>query len=216
MIILQVDSYEPYHIGSKLNPATNFDILKSRLKEKLGAAGYSTKSESQDEESYLIKNPIEILATKKNTKIEFNKIAQALNVIGTKPEDVSEIFKEIMNMLIDLEYEIENLVVIFEVLATIIVKADDKPLNVLNQTVSIDSNSFPVKDVHNWGVTGIRLGGENSLKNTFFSVMIEPNPTSQNTKFRAKLQYQSREMENVQTFFESLDLKIITLMKQLG
>lgn len=216
MIVLQIDSYEPYHIGSKLNPATNFDILKSRLKEKLGAAGYSTKSEPQDEENYLIKNPIEILATKNNTKIELNKIAEALNVIGTKPENVSEIFKEVMDILSDLEYEIENLVVIFEVLATIIVKTDDKPLNVLNQTVSIDSNSFPVNDVQNWGVTGIRLGGENRLKNTLFNVMIEPNPTSQNTKFRAKLQYQSREKENVQTFFENLDLKIINLMKQLG
>jgi hypothetical protein len=216
VIILQVDSYEPYHIGSKLNPATNFDVLKSKLKEKLGAAGYSVKIEVEDEENYFIKNPVEVLATKNNTKIEFHKIAEALNVIGTQPEKVSEIFKETMATLVDLEYEIENLVVTFEILATIIVKADDKPLNALNQSVSIDSNSFPVDDVQNWNVTGIRVGGENSLKNTFFSVMIEPNPTSPNTKFRAKLQYQSRKKENVHNFSENLDFKIINLMKQLG
>ena len=72
--------------------------------------------------------------------------------------------------------------------------------------MNIDRNSFFVNDIQNWGVNGIRIGGENNLKNTFFSVMIEPNPTSPNTKFRAKLQYQSREKENVQMFYENLDL----------
>lgn len=216
MVILQVDSYEPYHIGSKLNPATNFDVLKSRLKEKLRMAGYAVRDETESEENYFIKNPVEILATKNNTKIEFHRIAEALNIVGTQPEKVSEIFREILTTLNDLEYEIENLVVVFEILATIVVKADKKPLSVLNESMNIDSNSFFVDDIQNWGVNGIRIGGENNLKNTFFSVMIEPNPTSPNTKFRAKLQYQSREKENVQTFYENLDLRIMSLIQQLG
>jgi hypothetical protein len=39
--ILEIASYELYHIGNKLNPAADINILKYKLKGKLTSIGFT-------------------------------------------------------------------------------------------------------------------------------------------------------------------------------
>lgn len=215
MIILQIDSYEQYHIGSKLNPSTDFNTLNEKLKNKLKTAGYSVTSEVQIDDPFFMKNPVELLATKGTVRVEFNRIAGALNTVGTEVESVLEVFEEVITDLTNLEYEIENLIMIFEILASVIMKVNEKPIDILNRNLSLDSKAFFVNDVQNWGINGIRVGGKNDLGNSFFSAFIEPNPTNPNSRFKVKLQYQTKEKDNILEFSNKLNLNVLNLIGQL-
>ena len=213
---MQIDSYELYHIGSKLNPATDFNTLKSKLKEKFAATGYSVINEPPIENLFLPKNPVEVIATKDTVRVEHNILAQALNVIGTNVDNVQELFNDLINELMDLEYEIDDLIIFYEIIATVIIKVDERPIDILNRSLSLDTSSFPVKDIPDWDIYGIKVRGTNNLKNAFFNAFIEPNPTNPNSRFKLKLQYRSREKENIQEFSNELDLKIRNLIANLG
>ena len=111
---MEIESYEPYHIGNKLNPVTNFDGLKTKLKEKLEVSGYSITEKSPSGQQIILGMPSEVLGIKNDVRVELNHLSQALNVIGTNPHDVSSVFKEITSFLPDIGYEIENLSLFFE------------------------------------------------------------------------------------------------------
>ena len=216
MVILQIESYEPYHIGNKLNPATNFDSLKKKLKEKLQTAEYKITEETLSGQQVIFDKPIEVLGLKNDVRIELNHLAQALNVIGTNPENVSSIYMEINSFLPEIGYEIENLSLFFEIVTSIIVKSDEKtPKEILNDSIKLNMGSFFINDIENTNIIGIRIGGENTEKDNNFTLSIEPSTTSPNSRFMLNLRYRSKDKENIQIFHQELDEKIMQLLTQL-
>ena len=216
MVILQIESYEPYHIGNKLNPATNFDSLKKKLKEKLQTAEYKITEETLSGQQVIFDKPIEVLGLKNDVRIELNHLAQALNVIGTNPENVSSIYMEINSFLPEIGYEIENLSLFFEIVTSIIVKSDGKPpKEILNDSIKLNMGSFFINDIQNTNIIGIRIGGENTENDNNFTLSIEPSTTSPNSRFMLNLRYRSKDKENIQIFHQELDEKIMQLLTQL-
>lgn len=216
MVILQIESYEPYHIGNKLNPATNFDSLKKKLKEKLQTAEYKITEETLSGQQVIFDKPIEVLGLKNDVRIELNHLAQALNVIGTNPENVSSIYMEINSFLPEIGYEIENLSLFFEIVTSIIVKSDGKsPNEILNDSIKLNMGSFFINDIQNTNIIGIRIGGENTENDNNFTLSIEPSTTSPNSRFMLNLRYRSKDKENIQIFHQELDEKIMQLLTQL-
>lgn len=214
MIILEIESYEPYHIGSKLNPATNFDSLKIKLKEKLETIGYSVTEKTLSGQQIILDLPIETLGTKNDVRVELNHLAQALNVVGTKPESVTEIFTEITSILPDIGYELDKTSLFYEIIASIVIKSDDKPTDILNRYVNLDLGTLSLNDL-NMNIIGMRIGGENIEKGKLFVLSIEPNVTSPSSRFLVKLQYRSRDIEIVKSFHSDLDSKIVGLISQM-
>lgn len=214
MIILEIESYEPYHIGSKLNPATNFDSLKIKLKEKLKTTGYSVTEKTLSGQQIILDLPIETLGTKNDVRVEMNHLAQALNVVGTKPESVTEIFTEITSILPDIGYELDKTSLFYEIIASIVIKSDDKPTDILNRSVNLDLGILSLNDL-NMNIIGMRIGGENIEKGKSFVLSIEPNVTSPSSRFLVKLQYRSRDIEIVKSFHSDLDSKIMGLISQM-
>jgi len=213
---LQIESYEPYHIGNKLNPATNFDSLKKKLKEKLQTAEYKITEETLSGQQVIFDKPIEVLGLKNDVRIELNHLAQALNVIGTNPENVSSIYMEINSFLPEIGYEIENLSLFFEIVTSIIVKSDGKsPNEILNDSIKLNMGSFFINDIQNTNIIGIRIGGENTENDNNFTLSIEPSTTSPNSRFMLNLRYRSKDKENIQIFHQELDEKIMQLLTQL-
>ena len=216
MVILQIESYEPYHIGNKLNPATNFDSLKKKLKEKLQTAEYKITEETLSGQQVIFDKQIEVLGLKNDVRIELNHLAQALNVIGTNPENVSSIYMEINSFLPEIGYEIENLSLFFEIVTSIIVKSDGKsPKEILNDSIKLNMGSFFINDIQNTNIIGIRIGGENTENDNNFTLSIEPSTTSPNSRFMLNLRYRSKDKENIQIFHQELDEKIMQLLTQL-
>lgn len=211
---MDIESYEPYHIGNKLNPATNFDGFKTKLKEKLKNTGYSVTEKTLSGQQIILDLPIETLGTKNDVRVELNHLAQALNVVGTKPESVTEIFTEITSILPDIGYELDKTSLFYEIIASIVIKSDDKPTDILNKSVNLDLGTFSLNDI-DMNIIGMRIGGENIEKGKSFVLTIEPNVTSPSSRFLVKLQYRSRDIEIVKSFHSDLDSKIIGLISQM-
>lgn len=211
---MNIESYEPYHIGNKLNPATNFDGLKTKLKERLKTIGYSVTEKTLTGQQIILDLPIETLGTKNDVRVELNYLAQALNVVGTKPEIVTEIFTEITSILPDIGYELDKTSLFYEIIASIVIKSDDKPTDILNKSVNVNIGTLSLNDL-DMNIIGMKIGGENIEKGKSFVLSIEPNVTSPSSRFLVKLQYRSRDIEIVKSFHSDLDSKIIGLISQM-
>ncbi len=214
MIILEIESYEPYHIGNKLNPATNFDSLKTKLKEKFKTTGYSVTEKTPSGQQIILDLPIETLGTKNDVRVELNHIAHALNVIGTKPENVTNVFTEITSILPDIGYELDKISLLYEIVASIIIKSDDKPIDILNKSVNLNLASLSIDEL-NLDIMGMRIGGENTEKGKSFALAIEPNITSPSSRFLVRVLYRSKETADIEVFYKDLDTKIIDLISQM-
>jgi len=61
---MKIESYEPYHIGTKLHPYINFEAFKEKVKKELGKRGYEIPKRVVTE-AIKITPPREVLATKR-------------------------------------------------------------------------------------------------------------------------------------------------------
>lgn len=216
MINLEIEAYEPYHIGNKLNPAMNFDSMKSKLRDCLKEAGYSlTDDTPQPGQQIILNMGNEILGTKDDSRVELNHTAQALNVIGTNPSNVSDVFSEITSILEDIGYEIDKTILFFEIISSITVKSDGKPIELLNNTIKSNLKSFPVSDVQDLNVVGVRIGGESSSEDSSFVLTVEPSVTSPSSRFVVKLQYRTHKKENVSNFHKDLNNNVTDFINRL-
>jgi hypothetical protein len=210
MTLVELDSYERYHIGNKLNPATNFEKLKDDLESSLKDCGFSI---TKDDSFNRINVPSEVICTKNNVKVELNYAAQALNLIGTNPSDVTSIFEEIISTLPKMDYEIDSTVVFFEVIAEILLKSPGKPLEKIGGLISLNTKLFTDNDISEVNTIGIRIAGNKPSDKAFITLTIEPNPVNPNLKTAVKLQYRA-EKQNIIEFHRELDDKIVKLFEQ--
>jgi hypothetical protein len=187
--------------------------LKSKLKEKFKTTGYS-ETEKTPSEQQIFGLPIETLGTKNDVRVELNHLSQALNVVGTKPESVTEIFTEITSILPDIGYELDKTSLFYEVVASIIIKSDGMPIDNLNKSVNLNLEPLSMDEL-NLNIVGIRIGGENSEKGKTFTLAIEPNVTSPSSRFLVRIQYRSKEANDVELFYRDLSIKITNLISQI-
>jgi len=215
-MILEIESYELYHIGNKLNPATSFDSLKIKLKDKLKTAGYSTTEKILTGEQMVLDYPTELLGIKNDVRVELNHLAQALNVIGTKPNSVTEIFSNIISILPDIGYELDKISLFYEILASVVIKSEHKkPADILNKSIKLDLTHLSIKGIPNTDITAIRIGGENTTEAGLYTLSIQPNPTSPGSRFLIKVQYRLKDQATVESFYVDLASNIIELTNQL-
>ncbi|MDO9517759.1 MAG: hypothetical protein Q7J10_06880 [Methanosarcinaceae archaeon] len=212
MTHVEIDSYELYHIGNKLNPAINFEKFKDDLELSLKDYGFSIIKEKH---SFNITNiTSEVICTKNNVKVELNYVAQALNVIGTNPSEVTSIFEEIISILPKMEYEIDSTITFYEVLAGILLKSSDKPVGKIGALINLNTKLFTDNDIPEINTIGFRIGGNEPSDNAFITLTIEPNPVNPNLKIAVKIQYRA-EKDNIIEFHKGLDSKIQELFKPL-
>lgn len=211
---MEIESYEPYHIGSKLNPAINYDSLKRKLKDYIKDLDYSIVTSETPEKQIVYEVPVEVIATKNDIRIELNYVSQAINVIGSKPEEVTNIFDELLNSLSSLEYEIESTILFFEVISSIYLKVDEKPKEILGKSLVSNDDSFADDGIPTLNTVGIRMGGENPSNGAFITLAFEPSPTSPNSKLTVRVQYRTKDRESIIGFYEGLEGKIVDLVNK--
>jgi hypothetical protein len=210
VICLKIESYEPYHIGNKLNPATNFDTLRRKLRSKLESDGYQISQE--EVQGFIPQN--EVLGKKDDVRIELNNAAQALNVIGEMPEKVTSYYIELLSKLDELGFDIDDTFLFTEIIAVIVVKSDGIPTEVLQKIVKNDIEKISFKSINELDVIGIRLAKKDASDNPFV-ITIEPHPTSTNSRFQLRLQYREKNRQLVESFYKNLDEDIVNLINQM-
>lgn len=205
---MEIESYEEYHIGNKLHPSINLDYLSGNLMRNLRTHEY----EIYEITDKTLINPMSLvvqrLATKNNIKVELNRISQALNVVGQNPEEVTQTFMEVTNILTSIGFETS---LFYEIITTIITRSNIRPIDILNNSVSLNRNSLNIDNISN-NIVGIRIGGENEAENKQFTLSIEPNFVSPNNRFLIRLQYRSKDINDIESFYISLNEKIEALV----
>ncbi|HEC91587.1 MAG TPA: hypothetical protein ENI51_01115 [Candidatus Atribacteria bacterium] len=112
---MEIESYEPYHIGVKLSNFVNMRILRMRLKEELEKRKYEILEE-KDLFPLPLEKVKEYIAVKKKVKVELNYSVNAVNVIlelTRSPREVIVVFNDLLDVLSTFGYDLEKIVLFF-------------------------------------------------------------------------------------------------------
>lgn len=213
---MEIERYEPYHIGIKFESGHDLDRLWSRVREALKAREYDIPREPQFESRVGVVPSRAVMGVKGKTNVELNFAAGALNAIGEEPKDVSTIFKEVATDILPSEgYDMDVVVSFYEIIANATVKSDREPVEVLNESAKL--NLEPLKE-RRAIIAGLKINNTFTMrdKNYLTEVIIEPSPSSPRNRFTVHLIYRSRNIGEISSFHDSVDDLISKIIHSLG
>ncbi len=184
MIKMKIESYEPFHIGSKLIYYVDKGQLISKLYDHYKDNEMSGFILNQD----LLKgdkvfSPLIYIITSPEEKLtlQMNLSANALNIIGNDPESVIKVLIKLMKKLPDLGFELESTFTYYEILTNIILLLEPEDKRPDEIFAKFSSNLFTnLEEIPDLKVNHIRFSNELISKENDerFSLEIYPNQTS--------------------------------------
>jgi hypothetical protein len=213
---MEIERYEPYHIGIKFESGQDLDRLWSRVREALKTRGYAIPGEPQFETRAGIVPSKAVMGIKGKTNVELNFAASAINTIGEKPKDVSTIFEEVATKILPGEgYDMDVVVSFYEIIANATVKSDREPVEVLNESAKLNLEPLKGRRV---SIAGLKVNNTFTLrdKNYLTEIIIEPSPSSPRNRFMLHLVYRSRDIGEISSFHDSVDDLISKIIHSLG
>ena len=224
---MRYELYEPFHIGSKFQShVRNRDILR---------ALYYYYNEEIDEDLELnediinknvIMSPFLNILTKKkkedlkkqeNLKIQLNLSINALNVIGDIPENVSNLFQEMLKRLPELGFELESTFSFYEIIMKYVIILEEyakKPKDIFNRFLV--EKFLNLKNVPNLNISHIRFSEELVAKeDDLFNLEILPNQTSPNTRMYLNILKRSKDSKAIIKFQDNYEESIKEICKRL-
>lgn len=209
---MKVDTYNICHIGIKLKPNVDLNVLKDKIGKILPEKGYELVNQVFTDGKGVIQKGI--IGKKENTNIELNYVSYALNTVGKEPPAVLTVFKELHQFLSDIDYDPKAIITFYEIFITGNIKSDKNPIDLLKKSSKIDLSSLA--HISGISVDGLLISNKNVAQEyEIFSLIIEPEPTNPRNIFSIKLQYQSKDKENIISFQESLEDIISKIIKSL-
>ncbi|ODS36331.1 hypothetical protein BEH94_04165 [Candidatus Altiarchaeales archaeon WOR_SM1_SCG] len=209
---MKIDTCDICHIGIKLKPNVDLNVLKDRIEKILSESEYKIVNKGVIDGNGIVGNLI--IGVKENTNIELNYVSKALNTVGKDPITVLTVFKELHQFLSDIDYDPEAIITFYEILTNMNAKSDKNPIDVLNNSSRVDLS--PLADIGGVGVDGILISNKNVAQEyEVFNLIIEPEPTNPRNRFSVRLQYQSKNKENIISFYESLEGKITKIIESI-
>jgi hypothetical protein len=210
-----IEEYNQYLIGLKLTPNLPLDSLMKEIKGILASHDYTVPPEQPTGLQIKFGLPIESLGLKNNVEVKLNLQSQSFNIIGENPNDVKSIFEEFLSLL-SLKYpELEDIIPLYEIVATIGIKSGSHPIEVLNNSVEIDLSSLKEFSPQ-ISILGIRLGSFkiNLDGEDFIELVIEPRKGSQSNRYLTKLNFRTKEKDKIINFpLEDELIKVISSLK---
>lgn len=209
---MEIESFEPYHIGTKLKPTVDIGLLKKKLKNKLKEKEYKVY-DSETQNDLMLPN-METLATKEDVRVMFNPLAHAINSVGDNPDNVMNVFQEVNKIILELDYEEKSTISFYEIVTSISIKSKTTPIEILNKHSNLVLNLF--KDCGNLNVIGLRLSDKLPEDNSEYTeVVIEPKPTSPNKYLLTSIIYRSQDKVKIIEFHNNLRPNIQKILKSL-
>lgn len=194
----EIESFEPYHIGIKIRPA--FDPASIRkFREILGIK----ESYEVIPESPYLGIPIIEVAKKETTIIQLNIEGNAVNSIGSNPNEVIEVSKEILDFLSESGFDMDSSVSFYEIIAAISIKTDKNPLETLTSNVKFETSQFNEFDA---SITGYKISSTDIKdENELFEMLIEPKAVSPKSRYFVKIFMRTRDFEKIIEFNERIE-----------
>jgi len=213
---MEVERYEPFHIGIKFESGQDMGVLRSRIRKALSTRNdYKVMGEPQIESVIGIAPGKTVLAVKDNVKIELNFPAAALNTIGEDPKKVSDTFEEVASEILPSEgYDMDLVVSFYEIITHITIKSDKEPTEILSNFMKLDLELLKQRDVR---LSGFKMSNEFTVrdKGRLTEVIVEPNATSPRDKFKVSIVCRSIDKKEIAQFHEKVEDLVIKLIQFL-
>ena len=92
---MEILSYEPYHIGIKINTSMPIPLLRKKILPKLRTSEFVVDTPDQLASNVTPQN--EVIAVDGKNRIELNYQLSALNTIGEDPTSTTNTFKKLLS-----------------------------------------------------------------------------------------------------------------------
>ena len=213
-----IESYEPYHIGSKIASIVNIRSLATKIFEyfeQMDSDEYEINYEIFGRESIL--NPIINILTKikEKTSVQLNLPVAALNVVGNKPSHVYELSKELVEILPDLGFELDSTFLFYEIITNIHFKVNKEPINLFKK-FSCDKFSeiegMPEMHVNYIKFSDVFVPKEDDER---FQIEFVPNPTSPSKRIILKMLWRFKNYSDLENFHKDLNELIENIFNKL-
>jgi hypothetical protein len=212
--MVEILSFEPYHIGTKLQAHVDLGTLGNKLRECLKAKQYALPLRTPVEFLASIPAAAQVLGNKDGVSVWFNIAGLALNVTGPDPSKVSQVFRETNHALSELGYDPNAVVAFYEIVSTIVIASDTLPTQSINKSVHIDLGSMG--NLGEIAVDSLRIV---NLKPTeeqgAFMLVVEPNPNNPDKSYSARLLFRSSKPDNIEAFHSTLKEKLVNVIKSI-
>ncbi len=206
---MQIESYEAYHMGAKLSLNVSYEPLRKKLIPKLKEAGY--KIEDREEKGIITRH---ILGSKNDVIAEINKTGGAINAIGTDPEAVMKVLKDLLGFMEKTGHELANTIIFYELVANINVKSSSSPTGILKKAVTVDPS--PVKEYCECEVSGFRISTVKQNKtHDAINVFIDTSPLSPSSAFVLRVEYRAAERSRFDSFHKKREDILHKLLKSV-
>ncbi|TXT61578.1 MAG: hypothetical protein BAJALOKI2v1_20031 [Promethearchaeota archaeon] len=218
---MKIESYEPFHIGSKFLYYVDKGHLLGKIYEYYETnldEGFELNSNIlRGEQSFLpifniLNNP------KKKLTLQMNTSANALNVIGNEPKEVIGFFKKLMKNLPNLGFELDSTFVFYEIITNIIILLDDGEIKPKEIFKKLSSNLFSgIQNLPNLSVNHIRFSDSLIARESDerFNLEILPNRTSPNKRIILKILKRVNNYEELIQFYEGFKSLIKKIYQEL-
>jgi len=211
---MEIQSYDPFHIGIKINPSMPIAILRKKLLSKLRDSEFLV--DAPDELAPNVTPENEVIASDGKNRIELNYKLSALNTVGEEPDSTTATFQKLLSVISKLGYEIKGIATSIDVVTNVFIKTDKDPTELINNSVKCDLK--PWKELNeNTNVNGIKIDlideeyGKESLR-----LMMGPSSYSPTKQVVLTVRYLSTEAEDIIDFCKKLEERIIRFMKSIG
>lgn len=209
---MKIQSYVPYHLGIKLADYINLKNLKIQLNKILKEKKYKIV---QSGELIPFEKNREIIASKNDILVEIYYNANAINSIVKVTDDhqpVIDVFQDITNSLIALDYNLKNTIDFYELVSNIVIISKNKPIQCLNQLLNIDFGEF--KDFGKLSCTGFKLRSE---KNTgeYFDLVIEPKLSNPDKLFYVRAVFKTEDYDSILDMHNIFPNEILKIMNAI-
>ncbi len=215
-----IESYEPFHVGSKFRYYVDNLILAKLYEyyEKNKKKDFELNSDILSGDKYI--SPILNIITNKKEKltIQLNLSANALNFIGNEPEMVIELFTELLDKLPELGFELKSTFSFYEIITNIIIKLeeqDKKPSEIFEKFSSLALTEL--NHIPDLGINYIRFSNKlvQMDDDERFNLEVSPNRTSPDKRIILKILNRSNDYKKIIEFQKNLEESIKEIFNKL-
>lgn len=210
---MEIETYEPYHIGIKLTSPLTLSAFRKRIVDAMAKNSDFTDITTSDfDPNY----QNELIAKFEDVRIEFNYVSLALNTVGDSPNKTSVAFRKLLDLLVDLDYELDNtLVVFYEIISNIIIKINQDSSNMLTKSVNCDLEGFRELNP-NVNVSTLKIDLiDKEFGRESMALTIGSNPVRSKSSMLVGLRYKHTSNEKIFQFNEKIGERIIKLLNSL-
>lgn len=207
---IRIQSYEPYHIGIKINPSLATDLISLRYKliNSLGA-----KSPGIDLTKISSVSGIEVLKSEKEERVELNYDAFALNTVGNNPKNTLRLFKKVVSGIESLDYDVDGFATFQEVVTNVNIKVQNKPIDILKKLSKVKLEPF--RDISPIETIGLKFGTPDN-KEVIFNIILEVNPVNPQSLLVMRILYRVRAKNKIIEFSNKIENTIYSFITSVS